>query len=62
MNNQEIIKQFSKHFKRLEEDLSQINGFTPLMKKVISLNLKNLEKDILEITQNEVRDDGYYNK
>lgn len=62
MNNQEIIKQFSKHFKRLEEDLSQINGFTPLMKKVISLNLKNLEKDILEIKQNEVRDDGYYNK
>ncbi|NCC70323.1 hypothetical protein EOM09_01960 [bacterium] len=62
MNNQEVIKQFSKHFKRLEEDLSQINGFTPLMKKVISLNLKNLEKDILEIKKYEVRDDGYYNK
>ncbi len=51
MNKNEIIKQFSKHFKRIEEDLNQINGFTPLMKKVISLNIKNLESDILKLSE-----------
>lgn len=51
MNKNEIIRQFSKHFKRLEEDLTQINGFTPLMKKVISLNIKNLENDILKLSE-----------
>jgi hypothetical protein len=44
---EQIKKEFSKHYKRLEDDLSQINGFTPVMKKVMSINFKNLEVDIL---------------
>lgn len=43
----QILKEFSKHYKRLEEDLSQINGFTPVMKKIISINFKNLENDVI---------------
>ena len=52
-----IKNQFSKHYKRLEDDLNQIMGFTPVMKKIISMNLKNLETDIINI--NEKR--GYQN-
>ncbi len=47
----EIVKEFSKHYKRLEDDLNQINGITPVMKKVISINLKNLEQDIIKINE-----------
>ena len=56
MDKNEIAKQFSKHYKRLEEDLKQIIGFTPIMMKVVSFNLKNLENDVLRT--NEERENG----
>lgn len=46
MNNENIDRQFSKHYKRLEEDLNQIKGFTPAMLKLISFNFTKLKNDI----------------
>lgn len=37
---------FAKHYKRIEEDLKQIQGFTPVMQKIISIDIKKLEEDI----------------
>ena len=39
---------FSKHYNRMMSDLSQIVGFTPVMKVVISNSMRCLEEDILE--------------
>lgn len=39
---------FSKHYSRLVNDLSQIVGFTPVMKVVISNAMRCLEEDIKE--------------
>ena len=61
MNEELIKKQFSKHFKRIEEDLKQITGFTPVMLKVLSVNFKKLEEDILKLS-NEVNEYANYNK
>lgn len=41
-----IDYQFSKHYGRLIEDLKQIKGFTPVMEKVISINISKLHEDI----------------
>lgn len=49
-----INNQFSKHYKRLIEDLKQVVGFTPAMEKLISVNISKLENDII----NEVNNDG----
>jgi hypothetical protein len=51
--NDEIKQQFSKHYKRIIEDLKQVNGFTPAMEKLISVNLNKLENDIYEVTRYE---------
>ena len=50
--NDEIKQQFSKHYKRIIEDLKQVTGFTPAMEKLISVNLNKLENDIYEVTSN----------
>lgn len=39
---------FSKHFNRLIGDLNQIQGFSPVMKVVISNTFRQLEEDIME--------------
>lgn len=44
----EISDIFSKHYSRMITDLSQIVGFTPVMKVVISNSMRCLEDDILE--------------
>jgi hypothetical protein len=44
--NENIKYQFSKHYGRLIEDLKQIKGFTPVMEKVISINIDKLHEDI----------------
>lgn len=41
-----IQYQFSKHYGRMIEDLKQIKGFTPVMEKVISINISKLNEDI----------------
>ena len=41
-----IDYQFSKHYGRLIEDLKQIKGFTPVMEKVIYINISKLHEDI----------------
>ena len=41
-----IDYQFSKHYGRMIEDLKQIKGFTPVMEKVISINVSKLHEDI----------------
>lgn len=46
---QEIL---DKHYKRTIEDLEQIRGFTPVMKKVISSNYNKLQQDIKRETNN----------
>ena len=51
--NEEIKYQFSKHYGRLIEDLKQIKGFTPVMEKVISINVSKLHEDINELTKGE---------
>ncbi len=51
--NEEINYQFSKHYGRLIEDLKQIKGFTPVMEKVISINVSKLHEDINELTKGE---------
>lgn len=43
-----IQKHFSKHYKRMEEDLKQFRDFTPAMLKIISINLQKLEEDVLK--------------
>ena len=48
--------QFSKHYGRLIEDLKQIKGFTPVMEKVISINISKLHEDINELTKGEQND------
>ena len=53
-----IKKEFSKHYKRIEDDLSQINGFTPVMKKIISINFKSLEQDILKLNEKRGEQNG----
>lgn len=45
----EISDIFSKHYNRMMNDLSQVVGFTPVMKVVISNSIRCLEDDILEI-------------
>ena len=54
--NEEINYQFSKHYGRLIEDLKQIKGFTPVMEKVISINISKLHEDINEITKGNEND------
>ena len=51
----EIISyQFSKHYKRIVEDLKQVQGFTPAMEKLLSFNMSKLENDIQnEVTKND---------
>ena len=51
--NERIDYQFSKHYGRLIEDLKQIKGFTPVMEKVISVNIDKLHEDINEITKDD---------
>ena len=53
---EDINYQFSKHYGRLIEDLKQIKGFTPVMEKVISINISKLHEDINEITKGERND------
>jgi len=48
--NENITFQFTKHYKRIIEDLRQVQGFTPAMEKLLSFNISKLENDI----QNEV--------
>ena len=43
----ELSDIFSKHYNRMMSDLSQIVGFTPVMKVVISNSMRCLEEDIL---------------
>lgn len=53
-----IDYQFSKHYGRMIEDLKQINGFTPVMEKVISINIAKLHEDIEhETTKGNENDD-----
>ena len=54
--NEEINYQFSKHYGRLIEDLKQIKGFTPVMEKVISINVSKLHEDINEVTKGDKND------
>ena len=54
--NDNINYQFSKHYGRLIEDLKQIKGFTPVMEKVISINISKLHEDINEITKGDNND------
>ena len=49
----EISDIFSKHYSRMITDLSQIVGFTPVMKVVISNSMRCLEDDILEKKEKE---------
>lgn len=51
--NKDIDYQFSKHYGRIIEDLKQIRGFTPVMEKVISINMTKLHEDINEITKDD---------
>lgn len=52
-----INYQFNKHYGRMIEDLKQIKGFTPVMEKVISVNIDKLHEDINnEITKDEQND------
>lgn len=51
--NDKINYQFSKHYGRLIEDLKQVKGFTPVMEKIISINIDKLHEDI----ENETRKD-----
>lgn len=39
---------FSKYYKRLENDLKQIHGMTPLVLSIISMNYRNLEEAIVK--------------
>ena len=61
--NESINYQFSKHYGRLIEDLKQIKGFTPVMEKVISINIEKLHEDINELTKgtNNAIQDKYQN-
>lgn len=54
--NDGINYQFSKHYGRLIEDLKQIKGFTPVMEKVISINISKLHEDIYELTKGNEND------
>ena len=54
--NKDIDYQFSKHYGRMIEDLKQIRGFTPVMEKVISINITKLHEDINEITKDDKND------
>ena len=54
--NDSINYQFSKHYGRLIEDLKQIKGFTPVMEKVISINITKLHEDINELTKGNEND------
>ena len=38
---------FAKHYKRIENDLKNINGYIPLFSVVLSSDFRNLESDIL---------------
>lgn len=59
---EKIKKSFSKYYKRLEIDLKQINGITPLMLSIISMNYRNLEDAIIdelgETENKEIEDEG----
>ena len=46
---------FTKHFNRLDGDLKQIQGFSPVMKVVISNAFRQLEEDVME----EIGDENY---
>lgn len=54
--NKDIDYQSSKHYGRIIEDLKQIRGFTPVMEKVISINMTKLHEDINELTKDEHND------
>ena len=54
--NKDIDYQFSKHYGRIIEDLKLIRGFTPVMEKVISINMTKLHEDINELTKDEHND------
>ena len=59
--NDNINYQFNKHYGRLIEDLKQIKGFTPVMEKVISVNVEKLHEDIEnELTKGENNDKEIY--
>jgi len=49
-----VSYQFNKHYKRTVEDLRQVQGFTPVMEKILSFNFSKLENDVL----NEVNTHG----
>lgn len=51
--NENISYQFSKHYKRIIEDLRQVQGFTPAMEKLLSFNITKLENDIKNELTNE---------
>lgn len=47
---------FSKHYSRMINDLSLVNGFQPVMKVIISNSMRCLEEDIKE--KKEILDDN----
>jgi len=53
-----IKKHFSKHYKRMEEDLKQFRDFTPAMLKIVSINLQKLEEDVLMVINEGERGNG----
>jgi len=49
-----ISYQFNKHYKRMLEDLRQVQGFTHAMEKLLSFNMTKLENDVLnEVNKHE---------
>lgn len=61
--NENITYQFNKHYGRMIEDLKQIKGFTPVMEKVISVNIDKLHEDIdNEIAKGEKNDGNKTNQ
>lgn len=52
---------FFKHYNFIKEDFEQFKDFSPAMLKIVSFNLKKLEKEILENTT-EISDDSINTK
>lgn len=43
---------FKKHYDRTVEDLKQVQGFTPVMMKIVSFNYNKLKQDITKHVNN----------
>lgn len=62
MENKKVSYQFKKHYQRIIEDLKQIKGFTPVMEKVISINVEKLQNDIENLTKGIINESSKLNK